>query len=140
MKFDFIFQTVFYEFLEFQSTDDENFNLLYEATNYLNRKADVMNFYNVDRVLWAAGLCVDSKLRGRGIATEILKARAPLMKKIGVELTTSLFSTVGAQKAASAASYDENYSIAYEDLQKVFPKMDFSNVLGTTSKILSLKV
>ena len=99
-----------------------------------------MNFYNVDCVMWAAGLCVDGNLRGRGIATEILKARAPLMKTIGVKVTTSLFSTIGAQKAASAAGYDENCSITHEDLQKVFPKMDFSNVFGSSSKILSLKV
>lgn len=99
-----------------------------------------MNFYKVDRVLYAAGLCVDGKLRGRGIATEILKARAPLMQTIGVEVTTSIFSTVGAQKAAKAASYDENYSISYEDLQVKFPKMDFSKVFGNSCKILSFKV
>lgn len=99
-----------------------------------------MNIYNVDRLMWAAGLCVDAKLRGRGIATEILKARASLMKTIGIQVTTSIFSTVGAQKAALAAKYDENYSITYEDLQKEFPKMNFSRVFGTSCKVLSLKI
>lgn len=92
--------------------------------------------------MFAAGLCVDEKFRGRGIATEILKARIPLMKSIGIEVTTSVFSTLGAQKAALAAGYDENYKISYEALQARFPEMDFSygaSVHGFC-KILSRKV
>lgn len=99
-----------------------------------------MSFYNVDRVLSAAGLCVDSKFRGRGIATEILKARVPLMRSIGLEVTTSIFSTIGAQKAAAAAGYDENYSIPYEELQEKLPGTDFSHAFGNCCKILSMKV
>jgi GNAT superfamily N-acetyltransferase len=90
--------------------------------------------------MFAAGLCVDEKYRGRGIATEILKARALLMPTIGIEVTSSIFSTVGAQKAAKAANYNEDYSITYEDFQKVFPDMDFSFAFGSSCKVLSLKV
>jgi GNAT superfamily N-acetyltransferase len=99
-----------------------------------------MDHYKVDRFMFAAGLCVEKKFRGRGIATEILKARALLMKVIDVELTSSIFSTVGAQKAAAAAQYDENFSISYEDFQKHFPDMDFSFAFGGSCKVLSLKV
>jgi hypothetical protein len=99
-----------------------------------------MNFYNVEKVMYAAGLCVDGRLRGRGIATEILKTRAKLMQTIGLKVTTSIFSTVGAQRAAEAAGYDENFSITYEDFQEKFPKMNFSNAFGNSCKILSLKI
>lgn len=99
-----------------------------------------MDNYNVDRFMYAVGLCVDKKLRGRGIATEILKARATLMREIGVELTSSIFSTVGAQKAAKAAGYDENYAIEYEKFQEKFPGMNFSHAYKTSCKILSMKV
>lgn len=99
-----------------------------------------MDFYNVDRVMYAAGLCVNESLRGRGIATEILKTRTKLMQTIGLEVTTSIFSTVGAQKAAKAAGYDENLSLSYEEFQEKFPKMNFSNAFGGSCKILSLRV
>lgn len=99
-----------------------------------------MDHYKVDRILYAVGLCVDPKYRGRGIATEILKARAPLMKSIGIKVTSSIFSTVGAQKAAKAAGYDVNHSINYEDFQKQIPGSDFSQFFGNSSKIMSLKV
>lgn len=62
------------------------------------------------------------------------------MQVIGLEVTTSVFSTVGAQKAAAAAGFDENFSIAYEDYEKQFPKMDFSHAAKTTCKVMSLKV
>lgn len=90
--------------------------------------------------MYAAGLCVDKKFRGRGIATEILKARGPLMKTIGIEVTSSVFSTVGAQKAAAAAGYEENLSVDYEDYQKLFPEMDFSLAFKTSCKVQSLRV
>lgn len=92
--------------------------------------------------MFAAGLCVDEKFRGRGIATEILKARIPLMQAIGIEVTTSVFSTLGAQKAAKAAGYDENYKVSYEALQAKFPEMDFSHGASVHGfcKVLSRKV
>lgn len=99
-----------------------------------------MESYKVDRLLLAVGLCVDPKFRGRGIATEILKTRADLMKSIDLKLTTTIFSTVGAQKAAKAAGFDENFSISYEDFQEKFPAMDFSHVFKTHCKVLSLKI
>lgn len=62
------------------------------------------------------------------------------MKTIGLEVTSSIFSTVGAQQAAKNAGYDDNYSISYEEFQKVFPDMNFSHAFGTSCKVLSMKV
>lgn len=108
---------------------------------FITNQFNVCGYYQVDRSILAAGLCVDKKFRGKGIATQILKARAPLMRAIGASVTSSLFSTAGAQKAAQSAGYDTNYSIDYEALQKQFPEMDFSSLpLGTSCKILSMKI
>lgn len=116
--------------------------LLAASLNFIDAEFDVLDHYKVDRALFAAGLCVDEKFRGRGVATELLKARVPLLKSIAVEVTSSKFSTIGAQKAAKAAGYDEIFSISYDRLQSKFPEMDFS--YGAKShgfcKVLSLKV
>jgi GNAT superfamily N-acetyltransferase len=106
----------------------------------MNAEANLFNFYQVDDAVSAAGLCVDSKYRGKGVATEILKSRASLLNAIGVKLTTSIFSTVGAQKAAASAGYDENFSMTYEDMERKFPKLDLKFVYGKCCKVLSLKV
>jgi GNAT superfamily N-acetyltransferase len=120
-------------------SDDPNFLKLQELSQYVEDAFRVADHYRVDRFVFAAGLAVDRKLRGRGIATEILKARAGILKAIGLSITTAIFSTVGAQKAAASAGYDENYSIKYEELEKLFP-LDFSFVHGGYCKVLSLKV
>jgi GNAT superfamily N-acetyltransferase len=121
-------------------SDDPNFRKVMEATKFIETSFDVTSHYHVDRFMFAAGLCVDATYRGCGIATKILKARAPLMRAIGIELTTSIFSTTGAQKAAKAAGYDENFSITYEDFGRVLPSMNFSRFYGSSCKVLSLKV
>lgn len=90
--------------------------------------------------MFSGGLCVLKKFHGRGIAAEILKARAPLMKEIGLQVTSSFFTDDEAQKAAEAAGFEVNFSISYEELQKQFPDMDFSHASETSCKVLSLKI
>lgn len=99
-----------------------------------------MEHYGVHRLISAAGLCVIEKYRSRGIATKLLKAHAPLLKCIGLKVTSTIFTTIAAQKAAKAAGYEENFSISYDELGKKFPKMDFSHVSKGCCKVMSLKV
>lgn len=121
------------------ASDDVNFHQLQELTKHFTEACNLFDHYHVDYGVFAVGLCVDRKFRGRGIATEILKARAGVLRAIDLKMTSAIFSTNGAQKAAAKAEYDENYSIAYEELEKLFP-IDFSFAHGTTCKILSMKI
>lgn len=107
---------------------------------FIDNEFNVLKHHNTNRVISGAGLCVIEKYRGRGIATKLLRARSPLLKSIGEHVTSTLFSTIGAQKAAKAAGYDENYTIGYDELSKKFPKMDFTHVSGGFCKVMSLKV
>ncbi|KAJ6642167.1 hypothetical protein Bhyg_07114 [Pseudolycoriella hygida] len=123
-----------------EATNDANLNLIRDTVAFLNNEFNVMDHYGVHRVISAAGLCVVEKYRNRGIATKMLQARVPLLKCIGIKVTTTIFSTPGAQKAARAAGYEENYSISYDDLGKNFNKMDFSKFSNGFCKVMSLKV
>jgi GNAT superfamily N-acetyltransferase len=121
-------------------SDDESFRILNESLDYIEMKSNIYEHYNVDHYVSAAGLCVDENYRGRGIATEILKTRAALLRAIGLKVTSAVFSTIGGQKAAHAAGYEENFSTQYEDFEKLFPSMRFSHVRGLCCKVLSLKI
>lgn len=114
--------------------------MLNESLHFLENEFNALDHYRVDRCISGAGLCVIEKFHRCGIATKILQSREHLLKSIGVDVTTTLFSTIGAQKAAKAAGYDENYSISYEKLSEIFPKLNFSHVLGQFCKIMSKKV
>ncbi|XP_059616299.1 uncharacterized protein LOC132261478 [Phlebotomus argentipes] len=80
---------------------------------FLKTKADVYKRYNVDKYLHGLGLLTMRKYRGCGIATELLKARFPLMKALGLTLTCTVFSGPGSQGAARKAEFTEDVVVAY---------------------------
>lgn len=111
-----------------------------EAFNFINGLFDVFEHYNVNYYLYAHGLAVKTEYRGRGIATEVLKARVPLMSTLGLSVTSSLFTTLAAQKAAFKIGYTEDFSVSYEILQKRFKNFDFSIADTDDCKLLSFKI
>lgn len=106
----------------------------------MNGKSRVMQHYGVDKVLFAAGLCVVEKFRQNGFARRILAARAPLLNALDLKVTTAIFSTKAAQKAAANAGYEELCTLSYVELAAVFPKMDFHFALGGHGRVMALKV
>lgn len=101
---------------------------------------DTFSHYNVDYFLYGLGLCVHSDYRGRGVATEMIKARSPFLKALGLEVTSTAFSAIGSQLAAKNAGYDEVFSITYDDLQEKIPFVDFSSSETKCFKMLAMKI
>jgi hypothetical protein len=81
--------------------------------------------YKVDHYLSGSGLCTNPSFRDRGIATEVLKARIPMMKALGLKVTSTIYSTVGSQTAADRAGYKESFVISFRDIEKEFPNIEF---------------
>lgn len=111
-----------------------------QTFTFINNLFDVFDHYNINYFLYAHGLAVREDLRGSGIATELLKARIPLLKALNVTVTASLFTTIQSQKAAEKVGFHEEFSIPYETLQQKFPKFDFSVANSVDCKMLSLKI
>jgi hypothetical protein len=61
---------------------------------YAASQFDPCQHYNVDKYLIAYGLCVDTDYRGCGIATQMLRTRAPLLKHLGLKVTTTAFTGI----------------------------------------------
>lgn len=101
---------------------------------------DVHGHYNVNYFLYAYGLAVKTEYRGRGIASELLKARSLLMRAYDISVTTSIFTTHAGQKAAAKTGFSENFAISYETLQDKFKDLDFSGVDTPICKVLSLQI
>lgn len=86
-------------------------NDIFGVMSYAQQQFNVFKQYNVEEYLIAYGLCVDTAYRARGIATEMLKARGPMLKALGLKVTTTAFTGVGSQKAAEKAGYEDNFTI-----------------------------
>lgn len=95
--------------------------------------------YHVDNLMFAAGLYVIESYRGRGVAVEMIKAREKIGKAVGVEACSNVFSSLGAQKAAVKAGFEESFSIKYSNLAKLTPDGFFPNIKDEFMKIMSRK-
>lgn len=78
--------------------------------------------------------------RKRGIATEFLKARVPIMKAFNVQVTSTVFTVIGSQKAAMNANYKEVFAVKWDDIQDKFPAFDFSLKNSEYCKIIDYKI
>jgi GNAT superfamily N-acetyltransferase len=94
----------------------------------------------VDKYLTGYGLCVNPEYRGRGIATQILKARVPILKALDLRVTATAFTGIGSQTAAKKAGYVDDYVISYTDLEKAVPGFDFSKSFTKTFKTMVLRI
>ncbi|XP_059619200.1 uncharacterized protein LOC132263451 [Phlebotomus argentipes] len=108
--------------------------------NFLKEKGDVYRRYNVDKYLHGRGLFIVPKYRGCGIATELLKARIPLMKALGLTLTCTVFSAPGSQAAAKKAGFTEDVVVTYDSLGKEYPFVQIPNIPFRVVKFMCLQL
>lgn len=111
-----------------------------DAVMYFSDRSNVFERYQVDQYLAAMGLSVVPKYRGRGLATEILRARIPLCKAVGLKVTSTVFTAIGSQIPAGKVGFEDNYVMSYEELVKVDPRFEFPGIPGKYCKSMSLKV
>lgn len=124
-------------YLQFESRDCAD---ILEVIHYLTKQFDVYSTFNVDKYLTAYGLCVNPEYRNRGIATEILKSRVPILKALDMKVTSTAFTGIGSQIAAKKAGYVDAYVISYSELEKKFPSFDFSGSVTKDFKTMVLTI
>lgn len=83
-----------------------------KTDHFILSQVDVFKKFKVDAYLTAYGLSVSRKFRGRGIATEILRARIPFCQAFGIKLTSTVFTSIFAQKSAAKVGFKEIFSIS----------------------------
>lgn len=118
----------------------EKLKAVFELMDIESSKTDVYDMFGVQSYMTALGLCVNTDYRRRGIATEMLKARAPFLKSLGLKVTTTVFTAIGSQKAAALAGYKEIHVRSYEEIGKDFPAFDFSKSATKDIKIMALEI
>lgn len=111
-----------------------------QTNEYMTEKFNVFEAHGVDKYLTAYGLAVNRRYRGRGIATEILKARVPMCKAFGLRLTATNFTALGSQKAAEKAGFTTDFEVTYDDFAKMGPNYTFPGIRSKSLKLMSLKI
>jgi hypothetical protein len=88
--------------------DIPNLKDIFAVWHIAEQQFNVFEHYKVDEYLYGYGLVVDPAYKGKGIATEMLKARVPLLKSLGLTLTSTEFNGAAAQKAAKKAGFHDD--------------------------------
>ncbi|XP_035781612.1 uncharacterized protein LOC118460950 [Anopheles albimanus] len=118
----------------------EIWRCIYQLVEYTSKQARVFERYQVSDYLAAMGLSVAPKYRGRGIATEILRARIPLCKGVGLPLTSTCFTAIASQAAAAKAGFEETYVVSYDELAQVDERFVFPNITTKYVKVMSKRI
>ncbi|KAG5684452.1 hypothetical protein PVAND_013686 [Polypedilum vanderplanki] len=111
-----------------------------ELLYYVQKTYSVCEKYNVDKYLTDYAVCTKKEFRNRGIATEFIKARTPMMKLLNIQVTSTSYTVIATQKAAAKAGHYDGWSISYEELQQKFPSFDFSNRNVDIYKVMDFKI
>lgn len=125
---------------ELKIINDPDIIELYITSKFTSSLFDVFEHYQIEHFLNANGLGVDINYRGRGIAVELLKARVPLMKAVGLTVTSTVFTTLRSQIAAIKANFEEKASVSYDEVQRRFPKYDFTFSDATHCKTFAFQL
>ncbi|XP_035780917.1 uncharacterized protein LOC118460597 [Anopheles albimanus] len=88
------------------------------STLYMTEQAELFERYPIECFLSAWGLSVHPRYRGLGLAKEILYARIPLCRALGLKLSATVFSHPGSQIPASKVGFRDAVVEKYEDLEK----------------------
>lgn len=116
----------------------QHFRDLITLLKFIEGDHDVYAKYNTDKFLSDFGLVTKKSYRHRGIATEFLKARVQILKALKVDVTSTVFTVIGSQKAAVKANYEEIVAIKWADIADDFPQFDFTKADSEYCKIFDL--
>lgn len=89
----------------------EGSRITFEIYGWCLKQYNVYANLNTSSCLVAYGMGVAREYRFRGIATEFLKARLPMMKEMSVPYTVTLFTADGTQKGAEKAGYHVYFEV-----------------------------
>ncbi|XP_068622310.1 arylalkylamine N-acetyltransferase-like 2 [Battus philenor] len=121
-------------------TEDKIWAKLFGAVDLVGRSVNIFERYGVDKYLNAYGLVVAPEWRGCHIGKEILKARIPICKALGIKVTATVFTAAASQAVAKKAGFVDLFEITYEELAQkgfVFPGVEKDT---KSSKLMALTI
>uniref|UniRef100_U5EV53 N-acetyltransferase domain-containing protein n=1 Tax=Corethrella appendiculata TaxID=1370023 RepID=U5EV53_9DIPT len=118
----------------------KNFDKLVKTMIYCSKQFDMYKNYGIDRYLTACGLSVHPNYRGRGIGEQILRARVPMCKALGVKATSTVFTGAASQRSAEKCGFEVKFEETYENLAKLGEDYSFPGVKEKIIKTMCMKI
>ncbi|XP_032685192.1 uncharacterized protein LOC116850699 [Odontomachus brunneus] len=115
------------------------FGITYKVVMDLNKQVRLYERYGVDKYLFAVGLSVAPDFRRYGLGTDLLKTRDKIGREYNIQMTSTVFSSPYAMKAAERAGFELLLSKDYTDLvdengKEYFPGIQISKSIVIMAK------
>ncbi|CAG9133445.1 unnamed protein product [Plutella xylostella] len=101
---------------ELPEASTKELRTLLTMSTILEREYDLFTSLEVPASLGGAGLSVHPDYRGLGLATEILRARAPMLLHRKIPLSFAWFTSLPSQRAAEKAGYMQVAELTFQEL------------------------
>ncbi|CAG4967509.1 unnamed protein product [Colias eurytheme] len=121
-------------------SEDKIWAKLFGAVDMVSRGVDIFERFGVNQYLTAYGLVVDPAWRGLAIGKEMLLARIPLCKALGIKVTATVFTAAASQSVAKKAGFHDIFVMTYAELARKgfnFPGIEENT---TCSKLMALVI
>lgn len=113
--------------------EGEKWNTVIKTVRMIAATCDVFKKFGVDNYLNGTGLVVDHGFRGQNIGVELLNARRPIGKAMGLKATATVFTAKVSQVVAEKAGFQTLGELKYEDIVRkhgiVYPGIDTDTAL-----------
>ncbi|XP_025834969.1 uncharacterized protein LOC108733652 [Agrilus planipennis] len=109
-----------------------------QTAEFLSKMKDPFDTLGVNEYLTAYGLLVLPEFRGQNLGLEILKAREPLCKAVGLKATVTMFTSIISQKLAERAGFKVLSEISYLKLEEIDPFLTFPGIHEHTKNVKNM--
>lgn len=113
---------------------------VFDILDECHRIVNCFEHYNVPGYMYAFGLSVDPIYRGQGIGYELLKARFPLGKAVGIKLTATIFTAIESQVIAEKAGFETLSEVQYADFKDENGEVIFKGLKPKSAKLMAARI
>ncbi|KAK9731427.1 hypothetical protein QE152_g13631 [Popillia japonica] len=114
---------------------DEKGLHVFHTLKFVKDQVDPFKKFNITEYLDGMGLYVLPKYRGEGLGIELLRAREPMCRALGLKATLTLFTSKISQILAERVGFKDLYVAEYADLEKNPGLMKFPGIQEHTRAI-----
>ncbi|XP_018320459.1 uncharacterized protein LOC108733683 [Agrilus planipennis] len=108
------------------------------ALNHVTNAKDPFETLKIDEYLTAMGLLVLPEFRGQNLGLQILKAREPLCKTLGLKATVTSFTSIISQKLAAKCGFKVLCEMTHKEIESQNPKISFPGIENHTKSLKNM--
>lgn len=94
---------------------------IFDIMEFMTSQRNAFEELKIDEYLGGLGLYVLPNFRGEALGLQLLKARIPMCKALGIKSTITIFSSFISQKLAARCGFTDFWAMDYDEIIRINP-------------------